>query len=286
LAKGTRQILRRWKKDGVEWVENLTKQTYNLERAEKERKTPTARAVSPKRKVRKPRFSFFGRKSSKQTKAAVLAEKVVEESPKDDLDGQVPVVNDIPPIDTIRATRRVSFSGDSYVTTDKSVDESFEEHHDEQVPLNDMSPTRAQRSGSFSGDTASLDSFATPEFDGHVPEANEGIPLPSIIRATRRASFSGDTASLHKHPASQRRVSFSGDTTSMHSHDTSQRRVSFSGDTASYSHDASRRRVSFSGDTTFGSGGSSLNSSSPLGDSVQTPLGEPVQSHFVMPGSA
>ena len=297
LAKGTRQILRRWNKDGLEWTENLAKRTYATEKVEKERKTPTARAVSPKRKVRKPRFSLFGRKSSKQIKEAVLADEIVEECPKDHLNRQVPVVSDIPPIDNIRATRRVSFSGDSYVTTDKSVDESFEEHHDKQVPLNDISPTRAQRRGSFSEDTASLDSFATPEFDGQVSEANEGIPLPSIIRAQRRLSFSGGTAS-YSHATSQRRVSFSGDT-ACYSHATSQRRVSFSGDTASYSHATSaandnlstgatqpKRRVSFSGDTAFGGGDSSRDSSSPLGDSVQTPLGDPVQSHIIMPGSA
>ena len=293
MAKGTRQILRRWKKDGVEYVENLVKQTYEAERAEKARKTPTARVVSPKRKVRKPRFSLFGRKSSKQTKEAVLADEVVEVCPKDDFDGQVPVVNVIPPIDTIRATRRVSFSGDSFVTTDKSVGESSEEYHDEQVPLNDISPTRAQRCGSFSGDTDSMDSFATPEFDGQVPEANEGIPLPSIIRAQRRSSFSGVTGSLYSHAISQRRVSFSGDITTSYSHanSASQRRVSFSGDTASLRSHATgttrpQRRVSFSGDTTFGGGGSSRDSSSPLGDSVQTPLGDPVQSRIVMPGSA
>ena len=297
LAKGTRQILRRWNKDGIEWTENLAKRTYATERAEKGRKTPTARAVSPKLKVRKPRFSLFGRKSAKQIKEAALADEIVEECPKDHLNGQVLAVSGIPPIDTIRATRRVSFSGDSYVTTDKSVDESFDEHHDKQVPLNDISPTRAQRRGSFSEDTASLDSFATPEFDGQVSEANEGIPLPSIIRAQRRVSFSGDTAS-YSHATSQRRVSFSGDTAS-YSYATSQRRLSFSGDTASYSHATSaandnlstgatqpKRRVSFSGDTAFGGGDSSRDSSSPLGDSVQTPLGDPVQSHIIMPGSA
>ena len=124
-------------------------------------------------------------------------------------------------------------------------------------------------------------------------KANEGIPPPSIIRAQRRSSFSGVTGSLYSHAISQRRVSFSGDITTSYSHanSASQRRVSFSGDTASLRSHATgttrpQRRVSFSGDTTFGGGGSSRDSSSPLGDSVQTPLGDFVQSHIVTPGSA
>ena len=98
LAKGTRRILRRWNRDGLEWTEKLAKQSYDLEKVEKGRKTPTARAVSPKAKathqkqsggigglraslsmkVKKTRFSLFGRKASKQIKEAVLADMVVE----------------------------------------------------------------------------------------------------------------------------------------------------------------------------------------------------------------
>jgi len=98
LAKGTRRILRLWNRDGLEWTEKLAKQSYDLEKVEKGRKTPTARAVSPKAKathqkqsggigglraslsmkVKKTRFSLFGRKASKQIKEAVLADMVVE----------------------------------------------------------------------------------------------------------------------------------------------------------------------------------------------------------------
>ena len=139
LAKGTRRILRRWNKDGVEWTENLAKQSYDLERAEKERKTPTARAVSPKlksnhrkqsrgsgglreslsMKVRKPRFSIFGRKSSKQIREAVLADEVVEECSKEQLDEQAPTANGIPPIGTIRANGSLSD------------DDDLDDHHDD-----------------------------------------------------------------------------------------------------------------------------------------------------------
>ena len=113
----------------------LAKQSYNLERVEKERKTPTAcaRAVIPKAKaadqkqsggigglraslamkVKKTRFSLFGRKASKQIKEAVLADMVVEECSKKHLDVDLPDANDSPPIGHIRADGgRVAFSND------------------------------------------------------------------------------------------------------------------------------------------------------------------------------
>ena len=64
-------------------------------------------------KVRKPRFSLFGRKSSKQIKEAVLADKVVEECSMEQLDVEAPAANGAPPTGTIRANGgRVSFSND------------------------------------------------------------------------------------------------------------------------------------------------------------------------------
>ena len=106
LTKGTRRILRMWKRDGMAWTDELVKQSYEAELLEKERKTPTARAVSPKlkskdsqkqsrrssglrdsltKKIKKKRFSLFSRKSSSQneevTKAAGNVEECFPEQP-------------------------------------------------------------------------------------------------------------------------------------------------------------------------------------------------------------
>jgi len=111
LTKGTRRILRAWKKDGIVWTEDLVNRSYAAERLEKDRKTPTGRAVliSPEvkpddhkqskgrsgprasiRKQVKKRFSLFSRKSSTQNNAIIEAEREAEGI-------------DILPIDTIRA---------------------------------------------------------------------------------------------------------------------------------------------------------------------------------------
>ena len=97
LTKGTRRILRMWKRDGMAWTEDLVNQSYEAERLEKERKTPTAKAVSPKskdqkqaggrnglrdsvtKKIKKKRFSFFSRKSSSQNNEITETAKRVEE---------------------------------------------------------------------------------------------------------------------------------------------------------------------------------------------------------------
>ena len=64
-------------------------------------------------KVKKTRFSLFGRKASKEIKEAVLADMVVEVCSKEQLDVDLPDANDNPPIGYIRADGgRVTFSND------------------------------------------------------------------------------------------------------------------------------------------------------------------------------
>ena len=93
VTKGTRRVLRMWKRDGKAWTDDLVKQSYEAERLEKEQKTPTARAVSPKlnskdsekqsrrsngmrdslMKIKKKRFSVFSRKSSSRNQEVIKA---------------------------------------------------------------------------------------------------------------------------------------------------------------------------------------------------------------------
>lgn len=84
LTKGTRRILRLWKKDGKEWTDKIIEQSRKAEKTQNERQMPTSSSTQSSaggKGLR--RFSLFQKKNKKEgtSRAKAVPEEIQESSP-------------------------------------------------------------------------------------------------------------------------------------------------------------------------------------------------------------